>query len=166
MTDTLKLMSITVAVTTIVLATLAEAGYVALYKDTYFKDKLVTVDAVVVDVCYTFKCDNGNGESVDNMISSAKWHGLPEESKIFARGQSVITFYTDQNCKGDAKSWYVTTQSKSNMHFPENFRLDGINDEISSFKVISAGGDSGPFRVCGPSEKINLANTSSANDSR
>ncbi|KUF99288.1 Lysosomal thioesterase PPT2-B [Phytophthora nicotianae] len=99
------------------------------------------------------------------MISSAKWHGLPEESKIFARGQSVITFYTDQNCKGDAKSWYVTTQSKSNMHFPENFRLDGINDEISSFKVISAGGDSGPFRVCGPSEKTNLANTSSATTS-
>ncbi|POM77503.1 Hypothetical protein PHPALM_5104 [Phytophthora palmivora] len=128
-----------------------EAGYVELFKDAYFKNKLTRVKDVVVDVCYTFKCDYG--KSLDDMITSAKWHDLPEKGDFFGEGDATINFYPDLNCKSrHDKSWLVKTQSTKKLYFPENFQLDRINDAISSFKVINAGGVAGVLRVCASPE--------------
>ncbi|KAG6967027.1 hypothetical protein JG687_00004508 [Phytophthora cactorum] len=122
------------ATTTVYILTLfvlTEAGYVDLFKDADFKNKRARVKDVVVDVCYTFKCEYG--DSLDNSITSAKWHGLPEHGAFFRDGDAIINFYTGLDCKGEHESWLIKTQSKK-LYFPENFRLDGINDAISSFK--------------------------------
>ncbi|KAG6975676.1 hypothetical protein JG688_00002164 [Phytophthora aleatoria] len=120
------------ATTTVFILTLfvlTEAGYVDLFKDADFKNKRARVKDVVVDVCYTFKCEYG--DSLDNSITSAKWHGLPEHGAFFRDGDATINFYTGLDCKGEHESWLIKTQSKEKLYFPENFRLDGINDAIS-----------------------------------
>ncbi|KAG2766604.1 hypothetical protein PC129_g11553 [Phytophthora cactorum] len=146
------------ATTTVYILTLfvlTEAGYVDLFKDADFKNKRARVKDVVVDVCYTFKCEYG--DSLDNSITSAKWHGLPEHGAFFRDGDAIINFYTGLDCKGEHESWLIKTQSKK-LYFPENFRLDGINDAISSFKVINAGGVAGVLRVCASPESAVVAN--------
>ncbi|KAG3096243.1 hypothetical protein PI124_g15769 [Phytophthora idaei] len=135
---------------------LTEAGYVDLFKDADFKNKRARVKDVVVDVCYTFKCEYGG--SLDNSITSAKWHGLPEHGAFFRDGDATINFYTGLDCKGEHESWLINTQSKEKLYFPENFRLDGINDAISSFKVVNAGGVAGVLRVCASPESAVVAN--------
>ncbi|KAG6617121.1 Equilibrative Nucleoside transporter (ENT) Family [Phytophthora cinnamomi] len=135
----------------------AEAGYVDLYRDASFEHKLKRVKDVVVDVCYTFKCDQE--APLDNMITSAKWHDLPETGDFFGGGDATIVFYIDQNCKGKSKSWLVKTQSKKKLYFPDNFRLDGMNDAISSFKVINVGGNAGVLYACASPESTTATNT-------
>ncbi|OWZ11212.1 hypothetical protein PHMEG_00015797 [Phytophthora megakarya] len=135
-----------VLVVLLVLLVCAEAGYVDLFKNAYFKNKLVTVKDVIVDVCYTFECDYGN--SLDDMITSAKWHGLPAKADFFDGGDATIHFYPDQNCKSrHDKSWLIKTQSTKKLCFPENFALDKLAEAISSFKVVNAGGVAGILQV-------------------
>ncbi|KAJ8546726.1 hypothetical protein ON010_g11509 [Phytophthora cinnamomi] len=125
------------------LAVLTDGGYVELYRDAGFKHKLARVDDVVLDACYRFTCKN-----VDNAITSAKWHGLPETGSFFEGGSATIAFYTGKNCDGTEKHWYIDTQSKQDRYFPDNFRLDGMNDDTSSFMVLNAGGNAGVMNVC------------------
>ncbi|KAL3669369.1 hypothetical protein V7S43_005765 [Phytophthora oleae] len=140
---------------------LIEAGYVDLFKDANFENKLTRVDDIVLDVCYTFKCKN-SGSRVDNSITSAKWHGLPEKGQYFGENEdTTITFYVDLDCEGDDKSWLIKTQITKKLYFPENFRLDGMNDAISSFKVNNAGGVAGVLYVCAATENTTVTNDTS-----
>ncbi|KAF1779658.1 hypothetical protein GQ600_2821 [Phytophthora cactorum] len=107
----------TTIVVAALLAAVAQAGYVDLYRDADFKHKNSR----------GFTCDN-----LDNAITSAKWHGLPETGSYFEGGDALITFNTGANCDGKDNFWYINTQSKKDKYFPENFQLDGINDDISS----------------------------------
>ncbi|KAG7382509.1 Epsin-1, required for endocytosis and actin patch assembly [Phytophthora pseudosyringae] len=151
------------AIPTIIFFTLfalTAAGYVDLFKNADFEIKLARVEDVVIDVCYTFKCKNSR--SLDNLITSAKWHGLPEKGQFFGeKGDATIKFYTELNCKGDDKSWLIKTQSSKKLYFPENFRLDDMNDAISSFKVINAGGVAGVLSVCAERESAVVTNATS-----
>ncbi|KAF1779654.1 Alpha/Beta hydrolase fold [Phytophthora cactorum] len=111
-------LSMKTATTTVYILTLfvlTEAGYVDLFKDADFKNKRARVKDVVVDVCYTFKCEYG--DSLDNSITSAKWHGLPEHGAFFRDGDAIINFYTGLDCKGEHESWLIKTQSKK-LYFP------------------------------------------------
>ncbi|KAG7382512.1 Epsin-1, required for endocytosis and actin patch assembly [Phytophthora pseudosyringae] len=144
----MQLQSTILVVITITLAALVDAGYVELFKDVNFKNKLLRVDNVLVDVCYNFVCDK-----LDNMITSAKWHGLPEKGSLFKGGDAVISFVTDKDCSGgDVQRWTINTQSKSSPNFPTNFKLNGIDNAISAFKVWNTGTDGGLLNICTPAE--------------
>jgi hypothetical protein len=131
------------AVVVVLLTALAHAGYVDLYRDADFKYKLVRVSDVVVDACYNFSC-----KSLENAVTSARWHGLPETGGFFEGGEAAISFYTDNNCKGENKWWLIDTQSIDGKYFPENFRLDGMNDDIASFRVLHDGPSSDIRQIC------------------
>ncbi|OWY94998.1 hypothetical protein PHMEG_00035119 [Phytophthora megakarya] len=134
--------------------TATEAGYVDLYRDADFKHKLLRIKNIILDVCYSFTCDD-----LDNAITSAKWHGLPETGSYFGGGDAIISFHTGENCDGERKWWYIDTQSKKDKYFPENFRLDGINDDISSFVVLNKGSDAGTMYTCALLENEEFTNT-------
>ncbi|KAG1684660.1 hypothetical protein DVH05_010627 [Phytophthora capsici] len=113
------------------LAVLTQAtGHVDLFKDANFKHKLVRVRNVQTDTCYNLACS-----AVNNVVSSAKWSGLPETGSAFKSRSNVILFYTGTNCNSKFKAWPVVTQRDDSKYFPGNFALDGINDAISSFLV-------------------------------
>lgn len=103
--------------------------------------------------CYSLTCEN-----LDNAITSAKWHGLPETGTLFEGGDAIIAFNTGKNCDGNDKWWYIDTQSKNDKYFPENFRVNGMNDDISSFKVLNKGGNAGTMYVCSLPEGGNATN--------
>ncbi|KAL4146848.1 hypothetical protein PRNP1_010604 [Phytophthora ramorum] len=133
------------------------AGYVELYKEANFKTKLLRVDNVLVDVCYNFICDK-----LDDTITSALWHGLPEKGSLFEGGDAVISFITDKDCSGgEVRRWAIKTQSSTVTNFPANFRLDGIGSAISSFKVWNTGTDGGLLNICAASESTVVSNTTS-----
>ncbi|KAL3669370.1 nucleoside transmembrane transporter activity protein [Phytophthora oleae] len=73
---------------------------------------------------------------------------LSETGSFFNGGVAAISFYTGKNCDGKAQSWDINTQSKKDKYFPENFRLDGVNDDISSFRAVNKGGDAGIMYIC------------------
>jgi hypothetical protein len=113
-----------------------EAGYVDLYRDADFKSKMVRVTDVTPDVCYNFR----GCSSLDNMATSATWHELPELGSYYHGGDVTVAFYSGKNCSVVRKWWYTKTQrTDSKLHFPSNFRLDKLNDEISSFMVLYKG---------------------------
>ncbi|RLN21152.1 hypothetical protein BBJ28_00019549 [Nothophytophthora sp. Chile5] len=113
----------------------AQAGRVTLYRNSEFKDKLASLD-MYTDLCYNLCYE------LNNAISSAKWSGLPETTGVeFEEVGSIIEFFADADCNGKSKSWPVSTQSDADLHFPSLFRLDGLNDAISSFRVWIHGGD-------------------------
>ncbi|ETN05670.1 hypothetical protein F442_12733 [Phytophthora nicotianae P10297] len=125
-------------------AALAEgSGYVDLYRDAYFKHKIVTVRNVQTDTCYNLACP-----ASDNVVTSAKWSGLPESGVAFKSGSALIAFYTDRYCSAYRNIWPLNTQSRDDLYFPENFRLDGINDAISSFLVFDEAKMKGHEDVC------------------
>ncbi|POM77502.1 Hypothetical protein PHPALM_5103 [Phytophthora palmivora] len=130
-----------------ILAATIQSGYVDLYRDADFKHKLARVNDVVLDACYSFTCKN-----LDNVITSAKWHDLPETGSFFEGGDAVIFFYTGENCDGKEKWWYINTQSRKD-------RLDGMNDDISSFMVLNRGGNAGAMYICSLSESDKITNT-------
>ncbi|KAF1779660.1 hypothetical protein GQ600_2823 [Phytophthora cactorum] len=47
----------------------------------------------------------------------------------------MISFYVDRDCQNHNIWWRTKTQSDDDLYFPSNFKLDGINDQISSFMV-------------------------------
>ncbi|ETI42007.1 hypothetical protein F443_12820 [Phytophthora nicotianae P1569] len=127
-----------------IIAALAEAtGHVDLYQDAYFKHKIVTVRNVQTDTCYNLACP-----ASDNVVTSAKWSGLPESNGAFKGRSALIMFYTERDCSSDYTAWPVNTQSRDDLYFPENFCLDGINDAISSFLVASEAILKGYKKVC------------------
>jgi hypothetical protein len=98
---------------------------------------------------------------VNDRVLSAKWSGLPETGDTFESGASFIVFYNNSVCeryKSSSKMWLVSTQSTANLYFPEDLRLDGIND-ASSFLVINSGLDEGTVAVCGESVLSSNTNT-------
>ncbi|KAG3096244.1 hypothetical protein PI124_g15770 [Phytophthora idaei] len=118
-------------------------GHVDLYQDANFNHKITTVRNVQTDTCYNLACP-----ATDNVITSAKWSGLPETGIVFKSESSIIVFYTDRDCLSDFIGWPVNTQSRDDLYFPENFRLDGINDAISSFMVVDEWKTKGAKTVC------------------
>ncbi|EGZ07368.1 hypothetical protein PHYSODRAFT_306561 [Phytophthora sojae] len=80
------------------------------------------------DQCYSFA-----RKKLNDAVTSAKWGGLTE--KMVDGGDAMIAFYTDRDCLERNVWWRSKTQSDDNLYFPSNFRLDGINDEVSSFMV-------------------------------
>lgn len=85
-----------VTIVSVMLAVLADAGYVDLYRDADFKHKLTRVDDVVLDACYRFTC-----KDLDNAITSAKWP--PETGSYFEGGLATIAFFTGTDCNETAK---------------------------------------------------------------
>jgi hypothetical protein len=155
LTRRLQLPTGLLAIVTAILVVATEAGYVDLFKDANFENKLLRVENVLVDVCYNFVCD-----SLDNTITSVKWKGLPEKGSLFAGGDAVISFITDKDCSGgEVRRWTINKQSKSNPNFPANFELDGIGKAISSFKVWNTGTDGGLLNICTASESAILSNS-------
>ncbi|KAF4128082.1 hypothetical protein GN958_ATG22735 [Phytophthora infestans] len=118
-------------------------GHVDLYQDAYFKHKVARVRNVQSDICYNLAC-----LVTDNVVTSVKWSGLPETGKAFKRESSIILFYTDRDCFSDFIAWPVNTQSRDDLYFPVNFRLDGINDAVSSFMVADEWVVKGYRKVC------------------
>ncbi|KAG7382510.1 Epsin-1, required for endocytosis and actin patch assembly [Phytophthora pseudosyringae] len=153
-------MIIAIIATAVMLTEVTKAGYVDLFRDADFKDTLARVDDVVLDACYSFTCPN-----LDNAITSAKWHGLPETGILFEGGDAFILFNTGKNCDGKDHRWPINTQSRKGKHFPENFRLDGINDDISSFKVLNKGGDAGMMYICSLPESGEAINATASEGS-
>ncbi|OWY96163.1 Equilibrative Nucleoside Transporter [Phytophthora megakarya] len=110
------------------LASITQAGFVDLFKDTKYKTKLSRIDDIEVGYCYSFAC-----EKLDNAISSARWGGLPEKS---SNGDDVmISFFVDRDCREHDIWWRTRTQSDDNLDFPSNFKLDGLEKDISAFMV-------------------------------
>ncbi|KAK1930483.1 hypothetical protein P3T76_014154 [Phytophthora citrophthora] len=137
------------------LGAFVDAGYIELFKDASFKNKLIRIENVLTDVCYNFVCDK-----LDNTITSAKWKGLPETGSLFAGGEAVISFITDKSCSGgEVRRFAINTQSKSSPKFPANFKSDGIGNAISSFKVWNTGFDGGLLNICPSSESAFVLNT-------
>ncbi|GMF40510.1 unnamed protein product [Phytophthora lilii] len=120
--------AIIVIAVSLTLTSNTQGGYVDLYRDAGYKHKLSRIEDVETDACYSFACD-----ALDNTITSAKWGSLPEKTD---KGEdAMIAFYTDRTCQSHKIWWQVKTQSDDDLHFPSNFRLDGINDDISAFMV-------------------------------
>ncbi|KAG7382516.1 Epsin-1, required for endocytosis and actin patch assembly [Phytophthora pseudosyringae] len=117
-----------IVIASVLLAAIVQGGFVDLYKDANYKTFLGRTDNVQVDVCYNLVC-----EPLDNAATSIKWGDLPETA--FEAGDSMISFYVDRDCQGHDIWWRVKTQSSDDLDFPSNFRLDGINDVVSSFMV-------------------------------
>ncbi|KAE9037246.1 hypothetical protein PR003_g6683 [Phytophthora rubi] len=112
----------------ILLIAIVQAGWVELYKDADHKHKLSRIEDIEYDQCYSFAC-----AALDNTVTSAKWGGLSE--KMANGDDAMISFYTDRDCLEHNIWWRIKTQSDDDLYFPSNFRLDGINDEISAFMV-------------------------------
>ncbi|POM61909.1 hypothetical protein PHPALM_29004, partial [Phytophthora palmivora] len=128
-------------ITVALLAPTTQAGYVDLYKDKDYKHKLSRIDDVEVDYCYSFACD-----ALDNTITSARWGDLPEKK---ANGDDVmISFFIDRDCREHDIWWRTKTQSDSDLYFPSNFKLDGINDVVSSFIVWKTKKVKGTWLIC------------------
>ncbi|KAL3669373.1 hypothetical protein V7S43_005769 [Phytophthora oleae] len=137
------------------LGAFTDSGYIELFKDASFKNKLLRVENVLTDVCYNFVCDK-----LDNTITSAKWKGLPEKGSLFAGGDAVISFITDKSCSGgEVRRYAINTQSKSSPNFPANLKSDGVSNAISSFKVWNTGFDGGLLNICTASESAVVSNT-------
>ncbi|KAG1684662.1 hypothetical protein DVH05_010629 [Phytophthora capsici] len=140
------------------LSAFADAGYIELFKDASFKNKLIRIENVLTDVCYNFVCDK-----LDNTITSAKWKGLPETGSLFVGGDAVISFITDKSCSGgEVRRFTINTQSKNSPNFPANFKSDGIGNAISSFKVWNTGFDGGLLNICPASESAAVSNATIA----
>ncbi|ETI42005.1 hypothetical protein L917_12280 [Phytophthora nicotianae] len=144
-------------VTTALLVTIAQgASYVDLYKNADYKHKLLRVEDIEVDHCYVFACD-----ALDNTITSAKWGGLPE--KTSKGDDAMISFYTDRDCREHNIWWRTKTQSDDDLYFPSNFRLDGINDQISAFMVWDTKKNLGGWLECVDPELENTEMSGSGN---
>ncbi|KAJ8576182.1 hypothetical protein ON010_g3030 [Phytophthora cinnamomi] len=115
-------------IASVLLVAVVQAGWVELYRDADHKHKLSRIDDIEYDECYSFSC-----AALDNTITSAKWGRLRE--KMADGGDAMIAFYTDRDCLERNVWWRIKTQSDDDLYFPSNFRLDGINDEISAFMV-------------------------------
>ncbi|KAL3669371.1 nucleoside transmembrane transporter activity protein [Phytophthora oleae] len=112
-------------------AVLSQAmGHVDLFQDADFKHKLTRVRNVQTDTCYKLACS-----TIDNVVTPAKWSGLPDTGSTFKSSVNIILFFTGTDCHSKFRAWPVVMQSDDSKYFPENFRLDGINDAISSFLV-------------------------------
>ncbi|KAG2766452.1 hypothetical protein PC129_g11549 [Phytophthora cactorum] len=146
------------AMATVLLVTTVQAGYVDLYKDADYKNKLVRVYDVEVDNCYSFACD-----ALDNTITSARWGGLPE--KTSKGDDTMISFYVDRDCREHDIWWRTKTQSDDDLYFPSNFKLDGINDQISSFMVWDTKKILGSWAECAFPDYENLDASGSGTNS-
>ncbi|ETN05665.1 hypothetical protein PPTG_14353 [Phytophthora nicotianae INRA-310] len=113
--------------TAVLLVMVVEAGYVDIFTDADYKGYVTHIEDVRVDYCYVL-C-----RGLNDTITSAKWGGLPERTSTGDDG--LISFYVDSNCKKHNIWWRTKTQSDDDLYFPSNFKLDGINDQISSFMV-------------------------------
>ncbi|KAE8966781.1 hypothetical protein PR003_g29360 [Phytophthora rubi] len=97
-------------------------GTVTFYQDVDFDGSTFPWGITKSQRCYNLAC-------WDNKASSVKWKGLPSKGSI--NGQSRIAFYTDKNCKGDVRHWPTDV----NGHYPKDFTLDFVNDQITSFMI-------------------------------
>ncbi|RLN89267.1 hypothetical protein BBJ28_00012656, partial [Nothophytophthora sp. Chile5] len=119
----------------------AHAGYVELFKDADYQNKLETVNGVKPMYCYNILCDRLN-----DVVTSARWGDLPEVGNMYKNKIAMIKFWEASDCDkavGKARYWPVKTQSVADLAFPSNFRLDSINDAISSFMVMTEGKSKG-----------------------
>ncbi|KAF4029025.1 hypothetical protein GN244_ATG19276 [Phytophthora infestans] len=116
-------------ITVVFLVMAVSAGYVDVYTDADYKGYVARTEDVRVGYCYVL-C-----EDLNDTISSAKWDGLPEKTPT--GDDAMISFYVDRDCKKHNIWWRTKTQSDDDLYFPSNFKLDRINDQISSFMVWS-----------------------------
>ncbi|RLN98176.1 hypothetical protein BBJ28_00019543 [Nothophytophthora sp. Chile5] len=134
----------------------AQAGHVELYGDSDFKDKIASIKDVIPNACYSL-CNELNG-----VISSARWGGLPEKKEAPSKNvDSRIIFFTGKGCAGGLeKAWPIKTQRVDALHFPSLFTLDGMNDAISSFFVLTGGKGRGIVEYCNTeSSTLDIANS-------
>ncbi|EGZ07354.1 hypothetical protein PHYSODRAFT_528904 [Phytophthora sojae] len=106
---------------------LAWYGVVTFYQDTEFEGTDFPWGITMTQRCYNLGCFN-------DKASSVKWEGLPTTG-VF-NGQARIAFFTGKECTGDSRDWPtdgVINEKEGN--YPMNFKLDGINDAISSFMI-------------------------------
>ncbi|KAG2766605.1 hypothetical protein PC129_g11548 [Phytophthora cactorum] len=114
-------------VAAVLLVTSVQAGFIDLFTDADYKGNFARIENVEADYCYNL-CDGLN-----NTITSARWDNLPE--KTSNGDDTMISFYVDRDCQNHNIWWRTKTQSDDDLYFPSNFKLDGINDQISSFMV-------------------------------
>ncbi|KAL3669388.1 hypothetical protein V7S43_005784 [Phytophthora oleae] len=96
-------------------------GTVTFYSDVYFKGPTYPWGISKSQRCYNLAC-------WDNRASSVKWEGLPTKGSF--NGKSRIAFFTEKDCKGDSRDWPTYEGN-----YPQDFTLDKINDDVSSFIV-------------------------------
>ncbi|GMF40512.1 unnamed protein product [Phytophthora lilii] len=88
------------------------------------------------------------------------WHDLPNRRANVNR-ENVVAFYSTPDCTApDVKVWTVKIQSSAEANFPSKFELDGLENSISSFNVISAGGGKEVKYIWGVTERLSARNTS------
>lgn len=117
---TLAVASIAVAMSSDLAA--AWDASVTFYEHAYFSGASYRVNFAGANsnTCFTLSC-------FKDIASSATWQGIPASNAI--GGNIHIEFFPDANCGGQVKRW------KSTDNHPNNFAVDGINDQISSFMI-------------------------------
>ncbi|KAG6611100.1 uncharacterized protein IUM83_15864 [Phytophthora cinnamomi] len=96
-----------------------------IYKEPEFKRlrRIITVSAG--NLCYDMPCSE-----LSDIISSARWSGIPVTGSAFADGQARIAFYTDNNCTGTA----VVVNTRVGQI--RDFAAFGMDKATSSFAVL------------------------------
>ncbi|KAF4317415.1 hypothetical protein BBO99_00008059 [Phytophthora kernoviae] len=102
-------------------------GTVTFYQDAYFEGPKFPWGISKTQRCYNLSC-------WENKASSVKWEGLLTTGTF--SGKARIAFFTGRGCTGESRDWPtndVINGKKGN--YPHDFKLDGINDNISSFVI-------------------------------
>ncbi|ETI37993.1 hypothetical protein L917_15444 [Phytophthora nicotianae] len=106
-------------------STNAMEGELRLYKEPSFKRLRLLVKISEGNLCYDMACDG-----VGNVISSARWTGLPTTGSAFTDGHVKIAFYDGKNCTGKA------TVLNTNVGEISNFAQSGMDNATTSIAVL------------------------------
>ncbi|KAG2963091.1 hypothetical protein PC121_g24670 [Phytophthora cactorum] len=103
----------------------AMEGELRLYKEPYFKRLRLLIKVSAGNLCYDMSCDG-----IRDVISSARWTGLPATGSTFADGHVKIAFYAGKNCTGKV------TMLNTNVGEVPNFAQSEIDNATASIAVL------------------------------
>ncbi|KAG7385924.1 hypothetical protein PHYBOEH_008857 [Phytophthora boehmeriae] len=102
-------------------------GTVAIYQDAYFEGPKFPWGITNTQRCHYLSCWN-------DKASSVKWEGLPTTGTF--NGKARIVFFAGKNCTGTSRDWPTDgVINGKNDNYPQDFKLDGINDDVASFMI-------------------------------
>lgn len=102
-------------------------GELRIYKDADFKRLRRIIGVSTGNLCYNMACPELN-----DVVSSARWTGLPTTASVFSDGQVKMAFYTDSQCMGNAVA------VSANVGEIRNFAELGMDNVTTSFAVLEA----------------------------
>lgn len=102
-------------------------GELRIYKDADFKRLRRIIGVSTGNLCYNMACSELN-----DIVSSARWTGLPTKASAFSDDQVKIAFYADSHCSGR------TVVVNTNAGEVRNFAELGMDNATTSFAVLES----------------------------